>query len=241
MIFGCGHLSRHTTIKNPRHLSTYSYYGKEKNVPLSERAAGCLHQGIENGTLIPLKVMPPTSGDDETYKSIAELEKDLEYVWRSYSNTEHSLASDSIHDGSSSYLDNLPGVNMLYSEPESNLLFTPESRDTSISDGDMLSDGLSRHLKQDWDVSQQRSHLGSWIHQSFSDDPPWISSMFHPANGRMFFKRCLNLNKDQQKLLTATRRAAEKTAEEYWTWDDDEQNYKHYDEGSSEPVWYNPP
>jgi hypothetical protein len=50
-----------------------------------------------------------------------------------------------------------------------------------------------------------------------------------------------HLNSKQQQDLADMKAASEKAVTDYWQWDEEAKNYKHYDEGSSVPVWYNPP
>jgi hypothetical protein len=65
--------------------------------------------------------------------------------------------------------------------------------------------------------------------------------MIQPRRIPFYFKRCITLNSKQQQDLVALKAAGEKAARDYWQWDEEAQNYKHYDEGSSVPIWYNPP
>ena len=251
MLFGCGYNTNHLPTKNPMHFPRKCTRRRRKHVekdrPLPEKGAESLRRGIENGTLLPLKIMPPVSEHGDTFRSIADLEVELDYVWRSYSFTDQLLTSDSMDDEDSSYVPSsshqlLSSLEMLNSEPETNEHNLAKSMNTSVSEGPSRKHGLSHHLKQDLGASQQLWRLGKWMHQTSSEEPqPWVPEIAQPVGARFSFRRCLGLTERQRLLLAETRAATEEASTEYWTWDEEAKNYKHYDEGCSEPVWYNPP
>lgn len=216
-----------------------------ENPSLSETAVDSLHQGIEDGTLLPLRFMPPMSKDADTFKSIADLEVELEYVWRSYSFTEHLLASDSIYDENSSEIHSssdrlLSSMDILYSEPDTDERYRAESTNTSISDQPNGPVSLSQELRRDRGDPQQMWRLGNWMNQSTADQP-WNSRTVQQDKSFFPLTRCLEPTPKQRLALAETRKATEKASRAYWTWDEETKKYKHYDDGCSEPVWYNPP
>ncbi|KAF4633843.1 hypothetical protein G7Y89_g4275 [Cudoniella acicularis] len=60
-------------------------------------------------------------------------------------------------------------------------------------------------------------------------------------NVSLSIKRSKEPSASDQRVLAEAKAVAEREAVAYWIWDEEVGRYKHYDEGCSEPVWYNPP
>jgi len=246
ILFGCGYpfdlAPRQTaSISNfpPRFTSR-----KENTIQgeqsFSESVAEGFRQGIEDGTLLRLRRMPPVSQKSTSFVSIETLEVELHHLTTSSSTIDSALSSDSAYDDTSSCLTGgLPNdPNFLYgTETDDSRYSYPyaESINTSISDGPY------RHTSRRREEGSPSS-LEIWYNQEACEDPlPLVSRMIQPRRARFPLKRCNTPSPEEQQALDEARAAAERAAREYWIWDKEANNYKHYDEGNSEPVWYNPP
>jgi len=254
ILFGCGSEIKPEllpTEHNSRFPSRYtSRKGKKlhKDQALSKEVADSFRQGIENGTMIRLKRMPHLS-DNGFSVSLAELEVELEYSYEIHSVTDRALSSDSIEDDDSSYilsstrhaLSSIAISSVRSSETDSYDYAYTESANTSVCDYPHRGNSLSERLSAERGLHPPYS-LQGWFGQDVCEEPqPFLSRMIQPRRTPFYFNRCTKLTLNQQQALAAAKATAEETAREYWQWDEEAKNYKHYDEGSSGPVWYNPP
>lgn len=251
ILFGCG-----VEIKPDPRISRFPsrYTGRKgkkvlKDESLCEQIAASFRQGIEDGTLLRLKRMPQLSEKQLSSVSLADLEAELEYIYAIHSLTERALNSDFIEDDSSSYIpssagDLLSSIEISSARGSETDVDEPaytESANTSISDDQHRGNSLTERLR-----GERHSHrpysLEGWFGQDVCEEPlPFLSRMIQPRRTPFYFNRCSELNLKQQLTLAAAKAAARKAARDYWQWDEVAKNYKHYDEGSLEPVWYNPP
>lgn len=251
MMFGCVYPS--TFQIDRRVLSLKNHYTSRKakstdtlNQPLSDTATDVLFQGIEDVTLLRVKKLPPAEKNSQTI--VADLETYLKFIYASYSSIDRFLDSTSIVDSSSScelgrIEESLSGVEISSlrdsSEPDTESRPRTESPATSVSEGSYYPLGSINHKLQ-----QQRSPwvMKSWARQRI-EDGPWTPRTIRIQHERSTdsFRRCHNLTPQQESALAAAKAAALKETSEYWIWDEGVKQYKHYDEGCSEPVWYNPP
>jgi hypothetical protein len=254
ILFGCRYEIKPNLVpadRNSRLSSRYTSKRDQKNrkeQPLSAEVADSFRQGIEDGTLIRLKRMPHLSHHGLSV-SLAELEVELQYSYDIHSLTERALSSDSIADDSSSYipssaahaLSSIEISSIRGSETDVDDYGYTESANTSLWDDPPRGHSLSERLRAERGSPPPYS-LQGWYVQDVCEEPqPFLSRMIQPRRIPFYFKRCVTLNSKQQQDLAALKAAAEKAASDYWQWDEEAKNYKHYDEGSSVPVWYNPP
>jgi hypothetical protein len=241
------------TDRNSRLSSRYTSKrdkNNRKEQPLSAEVADSFRQGIEDGTLIRLKRMPQLS-DHGLSVSLAELEVELEYSYDIHSLTERALSSDSVEDYDSSYIPStathalssieISSIRSSETDVDDYGYVNTDSANTSLWDDRPRGNSLSERLQ-----AERGSHppysLQGWFGQDVCEEPqPFLSRMIQPRTIPFYFKRCITLNSKQRQDLAAMKAAAEKAARDYWQWDEEAKNYKHYDEGSSVPVWYNPP
>jgi hypothetical protein len=254
ILFGCRYEIKPNLVLADRNSRLSSRYtGKRdkkvrKEQPLSAEVTDSFRQGIEDGTLIRLKRMPQLS-DHGLSVSLAELEVELEYSYDIHSLTERALSSDSAEDDNSSYirssathaLSSIEISSIWGSETDVHDYGYTESANTSLWDDRPRGNSLSERLRAERGPHPPYS-LQGWFGQDVCEEPqPFLSRMIQPRRTPFYFKRCIRLNSKQQQDLAAIKSAAEKAARDYWQWDEEAKNYKHYDEGSSGPVWYNPP
>ncbi|KAH8685799.1 hypothetical protein BGZ60DRAFT_426268 [Tricladium varicosporioides] len=87
--------------------------------------------------------------------------------------------------------------------------------------------------------------IADWIDQPPNEDP-WVLRTItqehtpEPEVQSLGIRRCTELGDEKRQILDRARAIAEKEAGAYWIWDEEVQQYKHYDEGCADPVWYNP-
>jgi hypothetical protein len=254
ILFGCGYeikphlLPTEQSSRLPSRYTSRKDKKVRKEQPLSEEIANRFRQGIEDGTLIRLKRMPQLS-DNGLSLSLAELEVELEYSFDIHSVTDRALSSDSIEDDDSSYglsstrhvLRSIEISSIRGSETDIDDYAYTDSANTSLWDDPPRGNSLSDRLRVERGSHTPYS-LQGWFGQDVCEEPqPFLSRMIQPRRTPFYFKRCTKLNLKQQQAVAATKAAAEKAARDYWQWDEEAKNYKHYDEGSSVPVWYNPP
>jgi hypothetical protein len=249
ILFGCGYpfdLAPRQTARIANFPQCYTSR-KEKTVQseqsFSERVAEGFRQGIEDGTLLRLRRMPPVSQKRASFVSIETLEVELHYLSTSSSTIDSALSSDSAYDDTSSCFMSLTGdlpndPNYVYStEIDDSRYSYPYAESTNTS----ISDSPYRHFSRRREEGSPSS-LDIWYNQEVCEDPlPLVSRMIQPKRARFPLNRCNNPTPEEQQALDEARAAAEQAAREYWIWDKEANNYKHYDEGNSEPVWYNPP
>lgn len=136
--------------------------------------------------------------------------------------------------------------------------FTTLSTDTPLSDYShsetRCSYSLSNTLENGHRLAQSHSiyspySISGWMGQPTSDEP-WTARSAgtviqerapEPRIESLRIRRCTELDDERQQILDRARAVAEKEAASYWIWDEEVQQYKHYDEGCTDPVWYNPP
>jgi hypothetical protein len=254
ILFGCGYEIKPDFLPTERNSRLPSHYtsrkGKKllKDQALSKEVAESFRQGIGNGTLIRVKRMPQLSDNGDSM-SLAELEVELEYSYDIHSVTDRALSSDSIEDYDDSYilsptshaLSSIEISSIRGSETDIDDYSYTESADTSLWDYPHRGNSLSERLRAERGTHPPYS-LQGWYGQDVCEEPqPFLSRMILPRRAPFYFNRCTKLNLKQQQALAAAKVTAEKAARDYWQWDEEAKNYKHYDEGSSEPVWYNPP
>jgi hypothetical protein len=255
ILFGCGYRMKFDTTRAPRsvyvpRLSRSGSQRHSKTEPtFSPRAAESFRRGIEDGTLLRLKRLPAISQEENPYISIAELEVELESVYSSYSLTEKVL--NSAEDDVSPYkfpplVEALRSTMCLSSSHSSVTTDNDEhastlSTNTSISEDPYKRHPLSEKLRIERLGTQTQFSL--WFGQSICEEPqPWIPRMVQQPERSVFgFTQCKTLDSRRQLALEEAKAVAERESEGYWIWDEAVKNYKHYDEGCAEPVWYNPP
>jgi hypothetical protein len=248
--FGCAyHIER---LPSNRYKPGYYTRGKgtDQEPQLSDQALKSFRQGIEEGISLPLEKMPTVPDDRAPFMTIADLEAELEYTHESYSYTDQTLSNISNDEDNSSYpassyggtFSSMDLASVRDHENENKRPRIAESSHTSVSEGSRQNYSLTENLRNERAGAQPAYSIEGWFTQSMCDEPqPWVPRMFRPESRPFSFKRCRDLTPKRQAKLAATRAAAEKEAADYWQWDEDAQRYKHYDEGCSEPVWYNPP
>lgn len=255
ILFGCG-------IHNSPVLPKWTDYfpgrniwktGKEESrkLQLSEQVADSFRQGLEDGTMLRLKKMPPDTDDSIQYVSVATLEVELDYVWRSYSYTEDILNSDSFLSDNSSYKFSSPddlfesmdipsAANMEFGTKEHTL--SSASTNTSFSERNLQPLPLSEIPRSETSGRHPWS-MGTYLDQPIYEEPqPWIPrGIAQQPKSPYSFHQCHELSPRQQLALETARTESEMGSLEYWSWDEVAKNYKHYDDDCTEPVWYNPP
>lgn len=257
ILFGCGYkvtrnlarVGRRASYPRSPHIVSHTRSKTEST--LSPRAADSFKRGIEDGTLLKLRKMPEMIEDENSYMSVADLEAELEYVYSSYSLTEQVL--NSAEDESSTYQyppsRDIFSSTMDLSSSQSSVATDNDdhastfSTNTSMSEEPHKRHSLTEQLRRERFGSQAPLPLSGWFDQSIYEEPqPWIPRMLQqPEHRAPGFKLCTTLDSRRQLALERARKVAEKEAAQYWVWDDKVKNYKHYDEGCAEPVWYNPP
>jgi len=254
ILFGCGYdfiqrpllteqigrfPSRYTGRKGRKALSDQT---------LPEQVADSFRQGIENGTLLLLKRMLQLSGKRFSSVTLADVEVELEYVCAIYSSTDRILSSDFTDDDSShipssagDFFNSIEISSIRSSETDLHDYGYTESANTPVSGDPYRSNSLIEELRAKRGLHAPYG-LEGWYSQDVSEEPqPFLSRAIQPRITPFYFNRVSKLNLKQQQALAAAKAAAEKETRDYWQWDEAAKNYKHYDEGSSDPVWYNPP
>lgn len=85
---------------------------------------------------------------------------------------------------------------------------------------------------------------GQLAQHVFNEPSPVMADFIdgiQPRGNPFSFKECVEMTPRRKAALADARAKAEKEAKDYWIWDERNKNYKHFDKGCSEPVWYNPP
>lgn len=254
ILFGCGYEIKPDLMPAERSSRLPSRYtsrkGKKlyKGQGLPTEVTESFRQGIDNGTLIRLKRMPQLSDSGDSV-SLAELEVELEYSYDIHSVTDRALSSDSIEDDDASYilsstrqaLSSIEISSVRGSETDIDDYAYTESANTSLWEYPHRGNSLNERLRAERGVHLPYS-LQGWFGQDVCEEPqPFISRIIQPRRAPFYFNRCTKLGLKQQKALAAAKTIAEKATRDYWQWDEEAKNYKHYDKGSSEPIWYNPP
>jgi len=250
--FGCAYDIERFSSKRYQ-LSHYTRRkGKrtEQELHVSDRAVEAFQRGIEEGILFPLERMPQLPGGLAPLMTISDLEAELDHTYESYSFTEQALSTVSNDQDNFSYLpssygDTFSSVNLASlkeSEIDNERSYAAASTNMSVSGGSRRTHSLSDTFQKEPAGTSPAYSLEGWATQSLCEEPqPWVPHMFRSEKSPFSFKRCRELTPKRQAKLAATRAAAEKETSDYWQWDEEAQSYKHYDEGCSEPVWYNPP
>ena len=250
ILFGCKH---NTADLSTRSWSSPSPYNRikeqkqqEEDPRLSNTTIDSFRRGIQDGILLQLRRMPLFPDDGASYLTVAELENELNYVFGSYSTTDDALKSASTDEVA---LYPYSALNLVEVESSQGSIITESenpsctaSTNTSMSEELCRGRPLSERLRGERFQSRQQWGLEGWFDQGICEEPqPWIPRMVQPRQNRATFAQCHDLNLSQRNSLAAARAEAERITADYWHWDEEVQNYKHYDEGSLEPVWYNPP
>ncbi|TVY57300.1 hypothetical protein LSUE1_G009181 [Lachnellula suecica] len=194
--------------------------------------------------------MPAITEDGNPYISVAELEAELEYVYTSYSQTDQALSSADDHSiyQFPATVETFRDIMDIHSSHSSSTADNDErtstlSTNTSTSEDAYKRGSLSDQLRRERFGAQPPFSLSGWFGQSIYEEPqPWIPRMVQQPEGNLFgFTQSNMLDQGRQLALEQAKAASERDAAEYWIWDEEVKNYKHYDEGCTEPVWYNPP
>ncbi|KAH6713000.1 hypothetical protein BKA61DRAFT_67093 [Leptodontidium sp. MPI-SDFR-AT-0119] len=250
MMFGCAPSSAPQPDFRPHSFGSYCKSRKSKSKdtlmqPPSETATDLLLRGIEDGTLLRLTKLPQDGKDSQMV--VADLEIDLQYVHASYSFTDCILGSNSVADSSSLYdhkfaeqaLSGLE-VSSIQGSSETDTESHPrtESSNTSISENAACRlSSITHKLQRErfpWPIK-------SWANQGI-EEGPWIPKQIRLQPRRSYpIRQCHNLSPEQESALAATKAAALEETSGYWIWDKEVKQYKHFDEGCTDPVWYNPP
>lgn len=256
LVFGCGIGAQTQVPMGLSSIRSINSSRSNKNNRVSDQAAKGFQRGIEDQTLLPLKRAPSSfSVMENKSPTLAELEQELHYVYTTHSGIEDDLlaCNDPRRGSTSTAASEVPRTALDFpslgnsgsSEDSyftSNYLYTATpSTSTSISEqayttntpqplsGALLGDRLSTH-------SSTNLPYDRWLNQSLHEEPqPW------GQNDSLSITPCQSLDSRAYSLLEEAKRKAEKEASEYWIWDATVGNYKHYDAGSNDPVWYNPP
>jgi len=252
ILFGCGYNINTDLRKRILYLpSPYNRIREKKqrheDVVLSDKVAGQFRRGIEDGTLLQLRRIPQFPDHDSSFMTMAELEAELEYVYGSFSMTDEALNSTSTDEIDPAYP--LSTMNLLEIESSQGSIVTDSedpsstaSTNTSMSEEPYRSQSLSERLRRERCQPRQPWGLEGWFDQGICEEPqPWIRRAVQQRRAPSSFTRCQDVDPSQEQALAAARAEAAKRSAEYWIWDEGAKNYKHYDPGSAEPVWYNPP
>ncbi|KAE8454013.1 hypothetical protein EG329_007789 [Mollisiaceae sp. DMI_Dod_QoI] len=194
---------------------------------------------------------PVISPDRAPLVPITDVEAELDYTWRSYSYTEKALSTFSDDADNSSYVPTSHGdvfsTDDISSakgfEMEDERWYMSESANTSFSDNSYQNSSWAEGLMSQQADVHPAYILQGWATQSVYEEPqPWVvPQVIQPERRHASFKQCEDLTPRSQAKLAAARAASKQESANYWQWDEEAQNYKHYDEGCLEPVWYNPP
>lgn len=246
--FGCAYNIHH--ISSKRYQSSYDTRRKgkrtEQELPISYRAVEAFCRGIEEGVLLPLEKMPQLSDGPTPMMAISDLEDELAHTYESYSFTNRALniASNSQADCSypqSSYGDAFNEIELTSLKIDNEISYIAASTTASFSEKSRRAQTVLDKLQRGRVSTSLAYSLEGWATQSLSEEPqPWLPRTYRSEKDIPSFKRCRELTMEQQAKLAISRESIEKEAFDYWQWDEEAQNYKHYDEGCSEPVWYNP-
>jgi len=257
ILFGCGYRIRDDPIRTSstsylqRQSASVSKKRSKTEPTFSVRAADGFRRGVENGTLLKLLSIPAAIPDENPYLSVAELEAQLEYVYGSYSLTDQALSSTEDDTSTYQFQPSTEALNGgMYASSSRNSLVTENdehtstlSTNTSVSEEPYKRHSLSEKLRRDRFGAQPPFSLSGWFGQSIYEEPqPWLPRMVQqPERSVLGFTQCKTLDSSHRLALEEAKTVASKESSEYWIWDEQVKNYKHYDEGSTEPVWYNPP
>lgn len=239
--FGCAYSINHLPPKShhPRPSTRRKGKQSEQESHIRDEAVESFRQGIQAGVILPLERMTAVTDDQQPLMQIANVEAELHHTWQSYSSTDQALSNSNDAETSSYCLSSSYGevsagdiVSTRGSETDSDNRHIAQSANTSVSG--------SSYQSSSW---ADQPALGGWMSQTLYEEPqPWVIPRIIQSERRPHpFQRCRNLTPRGQAKLAAARAISEREAAEYWQWDDEAQKYKHYDEGCSEPVWYNPP
>jgi len=254
ILFGCSYNISHLPTK--RYQPSYRTRRKGKHIEqeshIRNEAVESFRQGIDTGTLLPLERMTPVvSPDRAPLMPIMDVEAELDYTWRSYSYTEQTLSTISDDADNSSYVSASHGQvfsaddisSVRGSETEDERRYISESANTSVSENSYQNSSWTEGLMRQQADAHPAYILQGWAAQPVYEEPqPWVVPRIMQFERRpVSFKQCRDLTPRHQAKLAAARAASEQESMDYWQWDEEAQNYKHYDEGCSEPVWYNPP
>ena len=254
ILFGCGYESKPNILPTERISRFPSHYSSRKGKRIardqdrSEQLADAFRRGVQDGTLLLLKRLPQSPEKRLLSVSLADLEAELDYMCAIDSLTDRALGSDFM-DVDSPYFppsaidlrEPIELASIHGSETDTDSHVYTESANTSCSDDPRGNYSLTSRLRVERGTYRPYS-LENYLHQDICEEPhSFVSQMIQPRTTPFHFTRYRKLNSKQQQVLAAAKAAAEKTTREYWIWDDAAKNYKHYDEGNSEPVWYNPP
>lgn len=251
ILFGCGYninadLRKRILFPNPYNRIREKKQRQEE-VVLSDKVAGQFRRGIEDGTLLQLRRIPQFPDVDSSFMTMAELEIELEYIYGSYSMTDEALNSTSTDEIDPAYP--VSTINLLEIESSQESIAADSedpsstaSTNTSMSEEPYREHPLSERLRRERHQPRQPWGLEGWFDQGIYEEPqPWIRRAVQQRRPPGLFTRCGNLNPSQEQALAEARAEAAKRTADYWQWDEEMKNYKHYDDGSAEPVWYNPP
>jgi hypothetical protein len=248
IVFGCGYNIKTYPSRVASQLPLYSrFQGKtqERDIVLSEKQATSFERGIEDGILLPLERLPTLYEPGIPYVNIAELEMELSHVFQSYTTTQKAIGSAASDDR-----DSLCGDFGHMSLDTKHVEITSFNGSCVTDDDDLSSvtpsNALvskvpyswfyhSNSLNRDDYLPRTSPGLEVWSRQPVYQEPqPWIVKMINPENR-------LPLHQAQAYPRAGLTTETEDQGNNYWIWDENAKNYKHYDEGRAEPVWYNPP
>ncbi|CZR60529.1 uncharacterized protein PAC_10425 [Phialocephala subalpina] len=239
--FGCAYRINHLPTKShqPRHSTRRKGKQVDQESHIRDEAVESFRQGIEAEIILPLERMTPVTEDQQPRIPIVNVEAELHHAWQSYSYTDQALSTSNDEETSSYCPSSLYGdfsardiASTRGSETDNDNGHIHQSANTSVSG--------SSYQSSSW---ADQPALGGWMSQPLYEEPQrWVvPRIMQPERRPLSFQRCRDLTPRGQAKLAAARAASEKEAAEYWQWDEEAQKYKHYDEGCSEPVWYNPP
>jgi len=200
---------------------------------------------MDDGTLLPLKPTPSFSADG-LFMTIAELEPELNHVYGSFTTTDELLNStvdaqdNPLYTASSTMT--LPSRHTEMSSSQGSTVTDNDERFSCVSSNTLLSEELFKSHNPSERLRRERSGSGpleGWFGQSIQEEPQPLLSRMLQSERR--YPRITQVTSSPRQLLPAEREALNKIWESYWQWDEEAKNYKHFDGGNAEPVWYNPP
>lgn len=252
ILFGCGYNIGADLGERGFYLPSPYNRIKEKrqdgeDFVLSDSVIESFRRGIQDGTLLQLRRMPLFSNDGISFMTVAELETELNFTFASYSTTDEALNSSSTDKVNPSYpistvsligIESSQGSIMTDSEDPS----STASTNTSLSEEPYRGHPLSERLRRERHQPRQQWGLEGWFDQGICEEPqPLIARLVQERRSQGMFTQHHDVYSGRSRALEAACIEAERRTADYWQWDEEVQNYKHYDAGSTEPVWYNPP
>ncbi|KAH8685796.1 hypothetical protein BGZ60DRAFT_101530 [Tricladium varicosporioides] len=223
----------------------------------SNRTVSSFQRGIEDGTLLKLRKMPYFTHDNTSHISVKDAEAELEYIYAIHAQTEVALSTDSKDLFQTPEI--LPTIIANSTSSADSFMTDREEYAGTMSTNTTLSDDryngnrhsysrtLSDHLRHERNPYCVPKHsiqgpwgISSWFEQPISEEPqPLLSRIVDQSTESLdTHLGSLKLSDARSERLKEARALAEKEANNYWIWDKDVGNYKHFDEGCADPVWY---